>query len=85
VAVLCEARARCGNGVHHSNEEVIMSERRPTAAVLEANKAFKPAAATRNDYEKEQNALDQNRERLKAERLAREAAVGDGKQPKKLA
>jgi len=59
-----------------------MSERRPTAAVLEANKAFKPAEPTRSDYEKAQNAFDQNRERLKAERLSREAAVRDSKQPK---
>ncbi|WP_315786769.1 MULTISPECIES: hypothetical protein [unclassified Bradyrhizobium] len=62
-----------------------MSERKPTAAVLEAHKAFKPAAVQRNDYEKAQSAFDQNRERLKAERLAREAAVRESKQPKKLA
>jgi TfoX/Sxy family transcriptional regulator of competence genes len=62
-----------------------MSERRPTAAVLEARKAFKPAKATSNDYEKAQSAFDQNRERLKTERLAREAADRDGKQPKKQA
>ncbi|GLH81314.1 hypothetical protein SSBR45G_62230 [Bradyrhizobium sp. SSBR45G] len=62
-----------------------MSERRPTTAELEANKVFKPAAATTTDYEKSQDAFNQNRERLKAERLAREAAVCNGKQPKKLA
>ncbi|BAM92976.1 conserved hypothetical protein [Bradyrhizobium oligotrophicum S58] len=62
-----------------------MSERRPKATVLEANKAFKPAEPARTDYEKAQNAFDQNRERLKAERLAREAAVRDRKQPEKLA
>ncbi|MGJ4880755.1 MULTISPECIES: hypothetical protein [unclassified Bradyrhizobium] len=62
-----------------------MSERKPTAAVREAQKAFKPAEPTRSDYEKAQSAFDQNRERLKAERLAREAADGAGKQPKKLA
>jgi hypothetical protein len=62
-----------------------MSERRPTAAVLQANKVFKPAQATSSDYEKSQDAFNQNRERLKAERLAREAAGGDDKQPKKLA
>ena len=62
-----------------------MSERKPTAAVREAHKAFKPAAAQSTDYEKAQSAFDQNRERLKAERLAREAAARDNQQPKKLA
>ncbi|WP_085964418.1 hypothetical protein [Bradyrhizobium sp. ORS 375] len=57
-----------------------MSERRPTAAVLEAHKAFKPAPAPTNDYAKAQSAFNQNRERLRAERLAREAAVADSKQ-----
>ncbi|CCD88316.1 conserved protein of unknown function [Bradyrhizobium sp. ORS 285] len=56
-----------------------MSERRPTAAVLEAQKAFKPAPAPTSDYEKAQSAFDQNRERLKAERLAREAAFAGRK------
>ncbi|MGJ4890871.1 hypothetical protein [Bradyrhizobium sp. HKCCYLR20261] len=56
-----------------------MSERRPTAAVLEAQKAFKPAPAPTSDYEKAQGAFNQNRERLRAERLAREAALADSK------
>ncbi|MGY3448766.1 hypothetical protein [Bradyrhizobium sp. USDA 4353] len=56
-----------------------MSERRPTAAVLEAHKAFKPAPAPVSDYEKAQSAFNQNRERLRAERLAREAAGTDSK------
>jgi hypothetical protein len=42
--------------------------------VLRANKAFKPVQQELTDYEKTQKALQDNRERLKAERLAREAA-----------
>ncbi|CCE03792.1 hypothetical protein [Bradyrhizobium sp. STM 3809] len=57
-----------------------MSERRPTAAMLEAHKLFKPIKVPTSDYDKTQSAFHQNRERLKAERLAREAAVRDGKQ-----
>jgi len=52
-----------------------MFERKPTSAELQAQKAFKPAQAASTDYEKSQRAFQENRERLKAERLAREAAA----------
>ncbi len=41
----------------------------------EADKAFKPVDTQKpiNDYAKDQNSFNENRERLKAERLAREA------------
>ena len=41
----------------------------------EANKAFKPVETQKpmSDYAKDQHSLNENRERLKAERLAREA------------
>ena len=53
-----------------------MLERKPTSAELEAEKAFKPAEkVASSDYDKAQRAFQENRERLKAERLAREAAV----------
>ncbi|MGY0574963.1 hypothetical protein ACTGJ9_031170 [Bradyrhizobium sp. RDM12] len=44
-------------------------------AKREANKAFKPATTPKpmNDYAKDQRSFNENRERLKAERLAREA------------
>ena len=44
-------------------------------AKREADKAFKPAKTQKsmNDYAKEQHSFNENRERLKAERLAREA------------
>ena len=55
-----------------------MSKRAPESrAVAEANKAFKQpgrSETTETEYEKTQKAFDDNRERLKAERLAREAA-----------
>ena len=53
----------------------------PSRAVLRANKAFKAAQPELSEYEKAQQAAHDNRERLKAERLAREAATGDGSQP----
>lgn len=43
-------------------------------AVLEANRVFKPAEPKTTEYARMQKAFDENRERLKAERLAREAA-----------
>jgi hypothetical protein len=46
----------------------------PSRAVLQANRAFKPAQPEATEYERTQKALHDNRERLKAERLAREAA-----------
>jgi hypothetical protein len=47
-----------------------------TPAVREARKAFKQVEAEKaiTDHEKAQKAFHENRERLKAERLAREAA-----------
>ncbi|WP_213287271.1 hypothetical protein [Bradyrhizobium sp. sGM-13] len=53
------------------------SERRtPTAAEREARKVFRDADAkvALSEYQRAQQALHANRERLKAERLAREAA-----------
>jgi hypothetical protein len=49
--------------------------RAPTAAEREAGKMFRKADAKEvlTDYAKAQKALHANRERLKAERLAREA------------
>jgi len=46
-----------------------------TRLELEANRVFKPAELELTEYAKLQKALDDNRERLKSERLAREAAV----------
>ena len=48
-------------------------------AKREANKAFKPVKTQKpiNDYAKDQNSFNENRERLKAERLAREAEPKD--------
>lgn len=53
-----------------------MIERKPASrAELEARKAFKPAQPEASEYAKAQEAIQANRERLKAERLAREAAT----------
>ena len=52
----------------------------PSKAVLRANRAFKQTQAEPTEYEKSQKAVHDNRERLKAERLAREAAAGDDSQ-----
>ncbi|WP_369725009.1 MULTISPECIES: hypothetical protein [unclassified Bradyrhizobium] len=48
-------------------------------AKREANKAFKPVQTQKpiNDYAKDQNSFNENRERLKAERLARETKAGE--------
>lgn len=53
-----------------------MFKRTPVSrAVAEANKAFRqPDHSETTEYEKTQKAFDDNRERLKTERLAREAA-----------
>jgi hypothetical protein len=59
-----------------------MFDRIPTSrAVLRANRAFKPVQQELNDYEKTRKALHDNRERLKSERLAREAAEREGSRP----
>ena len=49
----------------------------PTKAELDARKAFRQADAKKamTEHEIEQKAFSNNRERLKAERLAREAAA----------
>jgi hypothetical protein len=68
-------------GHRHPRQEKHMFERTPPSrAVLKANKAFKSAQPELTEYEKTQKAALDNRERLKAERLAREAATGDGSQ-----
>ncbi|MCA6108586.1 hypothetical protein J6497_15310 [Bradyrhizobium sp. CNPSo 4026] len=64
-----------------------ISERRmPSAAEREARKAFKEAVAkvAMSEYERAQQAFHANRERLKAERLAREAKLDHeaGRKPK---
>jgi hypothetical protein len=57
-----------------------MSQRAPASrAVREANrvfKAFKPVQPEVTEYARMQKAVDDNRERLKLERLAREKAAG---------
>jgi hypothetical protein len=54
-----------------------MPDRTPVnRAVLEANRAFKPAKPKTTEYARLQMAFHENRERLKAERLEREAAAG---------
>ncbi len=64
-----------------------ISERRmPTAAEREARKVFRDADAKTalSEHERTQRAFHANRERLKAERLAREAASNreGGRKPK---
>jgi hypothetical protein len=50
-----------------------MFQRTPTSrAVLEANRAFKPVQPALTEYARTQKAFNDNRERLKLERLARE-------------
>ena len=53
----------------------MIEQKAESPAVLEARKAFKPTQAETTEYAKTQKAFHDNRERLKAERLAREAAV----------
>lgn len=55
-------------------------QRAPTAAEREARKIFRRAEAKEalTDYAKAQKAFHDNRERLKAERLAREAEAVKG-------
>ncbi|WP_338824465.1 hypothetical protein WDM22_17755 [Bradyrhizobium septentrionale] len=61
--------------------------RRPTQAQREAQKAFRAADAdaktATSEHQRVQNAFHANRERLKAERLAREAAASAEAAPKK--
>ena len=56
----------------------MLDERKPASrAQREAHKAFKPArpATPETEYAKAQRAAHDNRERLRAERLAREVAA----------
>ncbi len=55
----------------------ISGRKTPTAAEREARKVFRDADAkvAVSEYERAQQAFHANRERLKAERLAREAAA----------
>ena len=59
--------------------EAEMRTHRATRALREANAVFKTIESNKpiTDYAKEQRAIHDNRERLKAERLAREARSGD--------
>ena len=54
---------------------MMMKDHPASRALRQANKLFKQADTTKelNDYEKGQQSFQENRERLKAERLAREA------------
>jgi hypothetical protein len=55
-----------------------MPERIPVSqAELEARKAFKPRQPETTEYARMQKAFHDNRERLKSERLAREAAAAE--------
>ena len=55
-----------------------MFERKPASrAELEARKAFKPAQPKTTEYARAQESFHENRERLRSERLAREAAATD--------
>lgn len=53
----------------------MLEQTRVSRVELEARKAFKPAKPQVSEYAKIQQAFHDNRERLKAERLAREAAA----------
>ncbi|WP_224741579.1 MULTISPECIES: hypothetical protein [unclassified Bradyrhizobium] len=59
--------------------------RRPTQAQREAQKAFRAAGtkSATSEHQRVQNAFHANRERLKAERLEREAAASSEAAPKK--
>jgi hypothetical protein len=61
-----------------------MSERtRVSRAELEAQKAFKPNQPKTTEYAKMEKSFHDNRERLKSERLAREAAAAKPGQKQK--
>jgi hypothetical protein len=63
----------------------MFSRRGGTRAELEAGKVFKPAQPETTEYAKAQKAFHENRERLKAERLAREAATAKSSPKRKPA
>ena len=59
----------------------MLKSKPPTKAMLEANKVFKPVEPKPTEYAAQQKALQDNRERLRSERLARDAAEhGTGNQ-----
>jgi hypothetical protein len=64
--------------VDHMEVEMLRDQSSDRAK-REANKVFKQAKTQKpmNDYAKDQHSINENRERLKAERLAREAKPGD--------
>jgi transcription elongation GreA/GreB family factor len=55
----------------------MFKRRAGSRAEREARKVFKPAQAETTEYAKAEKAFQENRERLKAERLAREVATAD--------
>jgi hypothetical protein len=68
-------RAFAGTTLVDQNEVEMLRDQSSDRAKREANKVFKPAKTQKpmNDYAKDQHSFNENRERLKAERLAREA------------
>src|ERR1700746_1867190 len=67
-----------------STREIQMFERKPaTSAELQARKAFNPAEPKTTEYARAQKSFDENRERLKSERLPREAAATDSARKRK--
>lgn len=56
-------------------EKKMFGQARVSRAALEAGKAFKPTQPATTEYEESQQKFHANRERLKSERLAREAAA----------
>ena len=58
----------------------MLKDRTSDRAKREADKAFKPVETQKpaNEYDKAQQSFNANRERLKAERLAREVKQGSG-------
>jgi hypothetical protein len=63
-----------------TSEDEVSKDQISDRAKREANKAFKPVETQKpmNDYAKDQHSFSENRERLKAERLAREAKPKGG-------
>jgi hypothetical protein len=57
----------------------MVEQTRVSRAVLEARKVFKSTPPATTDYDETRRAFDANRERLKAERLARETEAAQRK------
>lgn len=75
---LSETAMREGAQDDQHTGDLEMFERKPASrAELEARKAFKPAQPETTEYARTQKAFHENRNRLKSERLAREAAAAD--------